>query len=141
MRWFSRLRGTSRDLKGKSARVEIPTVKAHPDRPGLVPPAPPRRRGKTQQELDAELAAYHLAMRKHFAEIAAFNRKRCMALGITSYTWLPADVHNACEVAKRNGGKTFLYDQPPPEGHVGEGACTSPDWCRCIAKPIVPGFS
>jgi hypothetical protein len=44
-------------------------------------------------------------------------------------------------VAKRNGGRVFSYDLPPPEGHVGEGECKSPDWCRCIARAIVPGFS
>lgn len=80
-------------------------------------------------------------MRKHFAAIAAFNRERCIALGITSYKWLAMDVHGTCDVAKRNGGKVFAYDNPPKEGHVGEGQCNSLDWCRCIAKSIVPGFS
>ena len=72
---------------------------------------------------------------------AGFNRKRSVALGIASYEWLAVDVHGTCDVAERNGGKAFRYDKPPPEGHFGEGQCNSTDWCRCIAKAIVPGFS
>jgi len=58
-----------------------------------------------------------------------------------TYEWIAIDVHATCEVAKRNGRRVFYYAKPPPEGHVGEGQCTSPDWRRCIARPIVPGFT
>jgi hypothetical protein len=118
----------------------IPTVNTPPGRPGLKPPSAPKKRGKTNVQYEAELAAYRKAMREHFAEIAAFNRNRSMALGITSYEWIAMDVHGTCDVAKRNGGRTFRYDTPPPEGHVCEGVCTSIDWCRCVSRPIVPGF-
>ena len=119
----------------------LPTVKPPPGRSGLTPPAAPTRRGKTQDQYEVEHALYRLAMRQHVAAIAAFNRDRSMSLGDQGYTWLAVDVHGTCEVAQRNGGKTFAYDTPPPEGHVGEGRCGSPDWCRCVAKPLVRGFS
>jgi len=118
----------------------IPAVKAPLGRPGLIPSAKPKKRGKTPEQWEAELAAYRLAMRKHFAEIAAFERERHIALGITHYKWVAVDVHGTCDVAKRNDGKVFAFSAPPQEGHVQEGQCNSPDWCRCFAKPIVQGF-
>jgi hypothetical protein len=132
--------------KGSGGRYEIgawgvPTVQAPPGRPGLTPPAPPKKKGKSPEEWEADLTEHRKAMRAHFASIAAFNRERAMALGITSYKWLAVDVHGCCNVAKKNGDKVFSYLEPPPEGHVGEGQCDSPDWCRCIARPMVPGFS
>jgi hypothetical protein len=121
--------------------AQIPTVKPAQGRPGLTPPAAPKKRGKTAEQYEADLALYRLAMRRHFAAIAAFNRERCMSLGIRSYVWLAMDVHGTCEVAKKYGGKEFAYDSPPLEGHVGEGRCGSPDWCRCVAKAVVRGFT
>jgi hypothetical protein len=141
MGWFDRLKGKSSRPEGMQGVRSIPTVKAPPGRPGLTPPAPPKKRGKTREQWNLEVAAYRSAMRSHFAAIAAFNRERSMAIGITHYEWLAMDVHGTCDVAKRNGGKVFSYDNPPPEGHVGEGQCNSLDWCRCASKPIVLGFS
>ncbi|MGA2795492.1 MAG: hypothetical protein ABSE69_18610 [Roseiarcus sp.] len=141
MSWFSRLKGKSPSHpEEKSGLRSIPTVKPPPGRPGLTPPAAPKKRGKTPEQWAAALAAYHIAMRNHFAAIAAFERGRSIALGITSYKWVAVDVHGTCDVAKRNDGKVFSYDKPPKEGHVGEGQCNSPDWCRCIAKPVILGF-
>lgn len=119
----------------------IPTVKPPPGRPGLIPPAKPKKRGKTPEQWEADLAAYRLAMRKYFAEIAAFERERRVAFGITHYKWIALEAHGTCDVAKRNNGKIFAYGKPPPEGHVQEGQCNSPDWCRCLAEPIIPGFT
>lgn len=79
-------------------------------------------------------------MREHFRAIAAFNRERSLAMGIERYRWMAVDVHGCCQVAARNGGKVFAYDNPPPDGHPSEGACDSPDWCRCIAQAVIPGF-
>jgi hypothetical protein len=106
-----------------------------------MPPAAPKKRSKDPEQYEAELTAYRKAMRAHFAEIAAYNRERSMSLGITSYRWVAMDVHGTCDTARRNGGKIFLYTQLPPEGHVCEEQCGSKDWCRCIARPIVAGFS
>jgi hypothetical protein len=128
-------------MKSKINTWRIPTVKALPGRPGLTLPAAPKKRGKSPEEWEAARAGYRMAIRAHFASIAAFERKRRVALGLTKYQWLAVDVHGCCDVAKKNGGKVFSYLEPPPEGHVGEGQCLSPDWCRCVAKPVVPGFS
>jgi hypothetical protein len=117
------------------------TGKTPPGRSGLTLPATPKKRAKTPEQRAAELAAYRLAMRKHSACVAAIERERRIALGITSYEWVAVDVHGTCEVAKRNDGKVFSYDSPPKEGHVGEGECGSPDYCRCFAAPVVHGFS
>ena len=140
MSWFNRRKETSADPKIEPIQGRIPTVKAPPGRPGLTPPAAPKKRGKTPEQYGTELATYRVAMRRHFAAIAAFNRERSVALGIASYKWLAVDVHGTCETAKKNGGKVFAYDKPPPEGHVGEGQCGSPDWCRCVAQAVIPGF-
>ena len=129
---------TQRQDKPSGGR--IPTVKAPPGRPGLTPPAAPKKRGKTPEQYAAKSAAYRLVMRSHFAAIAAFNRERCVAFGIENYEWIAMDVHGTCDVARKNGGKVFSYTNPPPEGHVCEGLCNSPDWCRCIARSIVPAF-
>jgi hypothetical protein len=139
--WFGRLKGKSFQ-RGKNPDLHgMPTVKGSPRRPGLTPPAPPKKRGKAPEQWNAELAAYRLAMREHVASIAAFNRERNIGLVITSYQWVAVDIHGTCDVAKRNGGRVFSYAEPPSDGHVGEGKCNSPDWCRCFAKSVIPGFS
>lgn len=136
MNWFWQ----KKDKAPERLPQRIPTVQAPLGRPGLTPPPKPKKRGKTPEQWEADLGAYRLAMRKHFAEIAAFERERRMALGITHYKWVALDVHGTCDVAKRNHGKLFAFDAPPPEGHVREGRCNSPDWCRCLAKAVTPGL-
>ena len=84
MGWLDRLKGKSAQPQSETKAYGIPTVKAPPGRPGLRPPAAPKKRGKSAEQYDGELAAYRGAMRKQFAEIAAFNRQRCIALGLGS---------------------------------------------------------
>lgn len=103
----------------------------------MTMPAKPLKRGKTPEQYASDVAAYNLAMRTHSAEMAKAKRERAISLGMAQYDWLAVDVHGCCEVAQRNGGKRFSLTEPPPEGHVGEGECSSPDWCRCIAAPII----
>ena len=141
MGWFDRLKGKSPERGEAPARQGLPTVKAAPGYPGLTPPAAPKKRGKTAEQYKLELAAYRKSMRAHFAAIAAFKRKHAISLGIKTYKWVALDVHGDCEVARRNGGKIFSYREPPPEGHVCEGQCTSKDWCRCFARSMIAGFS
>jgi hypothetical protein len=62
-----------------------------------------------------------------------------MAHGIESYIWRAMDVHGTCSVAKKYDGQTIRCDQAPKEGHVGEGECGSPDYCRCTKIPVIPG--
>jgi hypothetical protein len=140
MGWFDRRKG-KQTMSPAMVATDLHTAKADPKRPGSKSPAAPTKRGKTLETRESETAMYRAAMRGHVAEIAAFNRERSMGLGVTSYQWLSMDVHGCCDIAKRNNGRIFSYDAPPPEGHVGEGQCNSPDWCRCISRPIVPGFS
>jgi hypothetical protein len=120
--------------------LRIPTVKALPGL-WLTPPARPKKGNKTSEEFQADLATYKTAYRRHIAHNAAIRRERSMAMGIESYRWVAVDVHGTCEVAARNNGKVFRYDAPPPDGHPGEGQCGSPDWCRCVPRPVIPGFS
>jgi hypothetical protein len=138
---FDRLKGNASGRERPVAKREMPTVKAPAGYPGLRPPAAPAKRKKTREQCEEEVIAYRQSMRSHFAAIAAFNRKRAVALGIKSYVWVAVDVHGDCEVAKRNGGKIFSYTEAPAEGHVCEGQCTSKDWCRCIARAVIDGFS
>lgn len=120
--------------------MHIPTIKAPPGF-WLTPPTPPKLGSKTDEEFQVDLAAYKVAYRAHIAHNAAIRRKRSMATGIESYRWVAVDVHGSCVIAARNGGKVFLYDTPPPEGHPGEGQCGSPDWCRCFPRAVIPGFN
>jgi hypothetical protein len=53
--------------------AQVPTIKPSQGRPSLTPPAAPKKRGKTAEQYEAELALYRLAMRRHFAAIAAFS--------------------------------------------------------------------
>jgi len=100
-------------------------------------PARPLKQGKSTEAYEPDLAAYHQQMRAQFSELARAKRLRFIELGIQSYEWLAMDVHGTCEVAAQNGGKKFSCAVAPPEGHVGEGKCGSPDWCRCTATPVV----
>lgn len=137
---FNRSKGNSSNQSEPEARQRLPTVKAPPGYPGLKPPAAPKKRGKTAEQYEWEVTTYRKSMRAHFAAIAAFNRKRAVSLGIKTYEWIAIDVHGDCDIARRNGGKIFSYTEPPPEGHVCEGECTSRDWCRCIARSTIAGF-
>jgi len=58
------------------------TVKPPPGRPGLTSPAGSKKRDKAPEQYNAELAAYRSAMRKDIAAISAYDRKRCIGLGI-----------------------------------------------------------
>ena len=98
----------------------------------------PAGKGLPPKEFERQLRLYRASMRRHFAAIASFNRKRAVESGIAKYVWVVSA--EPCDIAERNNGKTFSYLEPPPEGHVCEGLCNAPDWCRCYARPIVKGF-
>ena len=119
---------------------QMPTVKAAPDRPALTIPARPPRRGRTPEQRETDARDYKQTMRMQFAAQAAYERKRRVALGITHYRWRACDVHGKCDVAARNDGKVFSLTAPLPDGHPAEGRCNSPDWCRCTAAAVIPGF-
>jgi hypothetical protein len=140
MKWLKRLIGKSSYPEEKHSPGSVPAVKSVPRRPVTFPSAP-KKRGKSPEQYATELAAHRLAMRKHFTAIAAFDRERRIALGITSYKWLSMDVHGTCEVAKKYNGKVLSYDHAPKEGHPWEQKCGSPDWCRCIEIGVIPGLS
>jgi hypothetical protein len=141
MGWFDRLKGRASENGETMPDRSVPTVKAPAGYPGLKPPAAPTKRNKTPEQYETEVITYRQSMRSHFAAIAAFNRTRAVAHGIKSYKWVAVDVHGDCDVARRNGGKIFSHTAPPPEGHVCEGECTSKDWCSCIARSVIDGFS
>lgn len=105
--------------------------------PVVEMPDKPKKRGKPPEQYAAELAAYQREVRAYFAAMALAKREKFASLGIKKYEWLAVDVHGCCHVAAKNGGKVFSVTEAPPEGHVGEGECSSPDWCRCIASPVV----
>lgn len=121
----------------------LPTVKTPEGFPTftLTTPAVPKKRGKSPEQYAKELAAYRATMREHIAAIAAFRRERAVEAGIIHYRWVSADITGECKSAEKNDGKVFSYSETPEGGHVGEGYCTATDWCRCFAKPVVPGFS
>lgn len=100
-------------------------------------PDKPKKRGKPPEQYDVELAAYRDEMRAYFAAMSRAKREKFASLGIKRYEWIAMDVHGRCDVAAKNGGKVFSVTDAPPEGHVGEGECSSPDWCRCTAMPVV----
>lgn len=79
-------------------------------------------------------------MIEKFRETAESQRKRAVSVGITHYIWLWPGTPE-CDIGMRNNGKTFSYLDTPPEGHPCEGECHAKDWCRCVAKSVVPGFS
>lgn len=99
------------------------------------PPPRPKQAGKAPEQHPEEVARYNSNMREFFAHAAAARREQAEALGVKEYEWLASG--NSCEIALRNNGKTFAYQQPPGDGHPCEGVCTSDDWCRCVALPLV----
>lgn len=150
MRWLSHvLTRWISWLTGLWARGAVPRPRRSPKAPASANqraryrkpnPVVGQRRRKATAPRAAQGEAHCIAMRKYVAEKAAAARIRRIKLGIREYRWLAMDVHGTCEVAKRNGGKVFSHDEPPPEGHVGEGRCGSPDFCRCVATAIIPGL-
>lgn len=64
-------------------------------------------------------------------------------MGINEYKWIAASMEPVvtCDIGLRNNGKIFSYERPPKEGHPCEGLCNSKGWCRCIAAPVISGFS
>jgi hypothetical protein len=115
------------------------TVNAASDDPLSKPLRPPKKRGVPPEQYKKGLAAFHQCKHAQIAEIAAFQRKGMMAHEIESYIWRAMDVHGTCSVAKKYDGQTIRCDQAPKEGHVGEGECGSPDYCRCTKIPVIPG--
>ncbi|HWE98846.1 MAG TPA: hypothetical protein VG248_03530 [Caulobacteraceae bacterium] len=124
---------------GHNSGNRVPTVAADPDDPRLKPPpAKPRKRGVAPETYAQETTDYRAAWRAWTAEVAAYQRQRAMRLGVTSYVWRSA-LPGICSVAARNNGRTFSFDDPPPDGHPGEGACDL-DWCKgCIMRSIIRG--
>lgn len=120
----------------------VPIVDGAPDDPRMeLPPAKPKKRGKPKEQYETEHAAYCVAMRSRHARIAAYNRRRATAVGITQYQWMAPHTPLDCARARQNDGKIFSYATPPPGGHPAEGECDATDWCRCFAKAVVPGLS
>jgi hypothetical protein len=139
---LSRLLGRSKSTEARADSIfRIPTVPPPLGRPISPPPSCKNLNGLNDAERKQAVETYHKAMRNHFREIAAFNRERCVGLDIPTYKWVAIPNTQPCDVAKRNDGKTFSYLVPPPDGHPREGKCNSADWCRCIAKPIIKGFT
>ena len=124
MDWLKRL------LRREGAQ-QLPTVKAHPDRP--VPVNPPWRK---DFETEAE---YLSAIRHHTRTLKEWERQRRIGMGITHFVWR----HHGgppCSVGARLNGRKFDYRQPPNEGLPGASECDH-DYCRyCIAMDIIPGF-
>ena len=61
------------------------------------------------------------------------NRERQINLGVKRYEWVTAKDERVRETHRRNNGKIFTWDRPPPEtGHPGEDI-----QCRCIPRPIL----
>lgn len=147
MRLFCKIYGAKKTKAISPFKVPlktIPTVQP-PDgykKEWLTTPAKPKKRGKPPELYAAEINEYRQRMRTRFAELAEFNRKRAMSVGIKQYKWMAAapDPAVTCDIGLRNNGKIFSYEAPPPEGHPCEGKCNSEDWCRCIPRSIVPGF-
>ncbi len=60
-----------------------------------------------------------------------FNRIRQTDLGIDEYTWSTSGDERVRDEHADLDGKTFRWNDPPPEGHPGE-----PIQCRCVAIPV-----
>ena len=61
------------------------------------------------------------------------TEERQTGIGVKSYNWRGSlDERERDEHVQREG-KTFSWDEPPPDGHPGE-----PIQCRCWAEPVLP---
>lgn len=63
---------------------------------------------------------------------SALNQQRQQNLGIEKYIWRTSEDERVRETHKRNDGKTFAWNDPPPTGHPGEEI-----QCRCVAIPVI----
>lgn len=72
------------------------------------------------------------AIRAANATQATFTEARNVSAGITSYIWVANNDEITRPLHRQYNGQTFLWAQPPPDGHPGH-----PYGCRCSAKPVL----
>lgn len=116
----------------------VVSAKNEPDTTSRPEPKKPRKRRSKEQILMDELSKQEMT-RERRRKTAIEQREERIKLGITHYTW-DAGIH-ADPRCVENHGKVFACKSAPATGHPGEGNCKPLDgYCRCIAKPIIPGF-
>jgi hypothetical protein len=101
---------------------------------------PPKRRGLSPAEREAEQQRYIREMRALFAATSRRERERALRLGFDRYVWRTCQDEATCPTCAKREGMTFSWKKPPPGGHPGEVTCCSMGWCRCYAATIVPRF-
>ena len=100
----------------------------------------PSTKGLSEEERRDATERYSAAMRAKFSASAERDRERSVALGVTHFRWVTVGDEDVCDDCRRNAGKRFAYKAVPNGGLPGQPHCPS-GWCRCVAKPIVKGFS
>lgn len=125
----------------KKAR-SIPTIKGDPDDPRLKPwPEGIEWSGKPDPK-DPDWQKYRDVMRQRNREIAEFNARKQVEIGIFFGVWRDSGPsYFRCTVAERNNGRKFCLLAPGDDGLPGSGkCCTSGGWCDCDWTTIIDGY-
>jgi hypothetical protein len=98
----------------------------------------PRKRGRTPEQIAADLEAYQADLRRKFQASFDLNRKRAMSIGSTHYRWKTSRDDGVCAVCAKREGRRFAWNIEPPHGHAGVCDACPKGYCRCGAEPIFP---
>lgn len=99
-------------------------------------------RGQSTQQITARLrdrvdvsrSRAMLIVRNELGNASAYaQRQSQQEAGVTHYTWLTAGDSHVRDAHRARNGKTFAWDDPPPDGHPGQ-----PILCRCVALAVIP---
>lgn len=94
----------------------------------------PKKRGKTPEQFQADLEAFHAELRFNSAASFRLTRKRALSVGSRFYIWR-SDKSDECLTCRSRIGKKFSWNREPEHGHAGLASCCERGWCICYAEP------
>lgn len=96
----------------------------------------PKKRGKTPEEFQADLAKYHSELRRKSEAGFRYSKKRATEAGSRTYIWRSARDGDVCDICRSREGKKFSWYVEPPQGHAGATDCCPGGYCRCYPEPV-----
>lgn len=96
----------------------------------------PRKRGRSEEEFQADLEAFKQDLREKSEASFRLTRRRAVEIGSTHYIWRTAKSSDVCLVCRPREGKKFKWEIEPENGHAGCVTCCPQGWCMCYAEPV-----
>lgn len=138
MGWLSRI---LRFFAQKEPQLELETVLVKESKPHTAKrkaSTKQRRKRRTAEEIAADGERFAQRMRELGRKYFEDARGKGLFVGSKKYIWRTAGDLDVCPTCAKNAGKRFSWSSPPPNGHPGEGECSTNGYCRCYAEPVIP---